>query len=71
MAEAKKCDRCGMFYISLHYEEDRPSCNRLKVYGIATLSFNNHNIKLYDLCPDCAKAFYEFVGRGDTDDSKS
>lgn len=51
MADAKKCDRCGKFYIT--------RCN-IDPSASITLKFNNGHMcttRYLDLCPDCFESF--------------
>lgn len=58
MADAKKCDRCGNFYI----EKDKQSeINGLRVGYIKLYRSNGDYIKKYDLCDDCVTALLEFM----------
>lgn len=58
MADAKKCDRCGNFYI----EKDKQSeINGLRVDYIKLYRSDGYCIKKYDLCDDCVTALLEFM----------
>lgn len=51
MADAKKCDRCGKFYIQRR-DADPSASIELKFY-------NSHicTTRYLDLCPDCFESF--------------
>ena len=59
MANAKKCDRCGILY-EIKYDENRPSYNGQKVHMFSLITTNPKGLISgeynYDLCPDCACA---------------
>ena len=58
MANAKKCDRCGEFYISgeIMFRIDDEFPAELYITGRSGL-----NIKNYDLCDKCWKEFMDFL----------
>lgn len=63
MALAKKCDRCGKLYE--HYPPDK----KLKANGLRLCYIDEHgNYNSFgpaiDLCPECMKAFNEFMIKG-------
>lgn len=59
MANAKKCDRCGVLY-EIRNDEDRPSLNGQTIRRFSLISTALNGNKLgeydYDLCSDCACA---------------
>lgn len=62
--DAKKCDRCGAFY-----EKEKEHSNGGmffdKIYKINSYISNGSNLcAVFDLCPDCRKAFEEFMKGG-------
>lgn len=63
MALAKKCDRCGKLYE--HYPIGKKfqanAIRRCYMLDDGRLSSND---KIIDLCPECMKAFDEFMIRG-------
>lgn len=60
MANAKKCDRCGKFYV----ENTRFPVDQHGDYyigGVMTMTTSGFHYKNYDLCDDCLKDFNEFI----------
>ena len=59
MAIARKCDRCGKFY------EYYPKGNKVQHNGVQriyiTITGDYDSGKQCDLCPECMKAFDEFM----------
>lgn len=58
MADAKKCDRCGMFYESTNYDERSYMPGGVGYFNILQLLDKRQNgdvitRRKYDLCPDC------------------
>lgn len=51
MANAKKCDRCGVLYESPGYEPDIRINHYIHCYGD----------RWYDLCPTCQSMLEEFL----------
>lgn len=54
MADAKKCDRCGKFFVEDDLDEshDLHVCELVNRYG---------DVKFKDLCPSCSKALEHFM----------
>lgn len=54
MADAKKCDRCGKFFIEDDLDEshDLCVCELVNRYG---------DVKFKDLCPSCSEALDHFM----------
>lgn len=54
--DAKKCDRCGKFYLP---DNNSSQCNAIQKYkrfgGICG------DDKIYDVCPECMKSFERWV----------
>lgn len=62
--EAKKCDRCGVFY-DVEPKRSTTSSYFNQVRKINTnMNMSSCTRAKYDLCPDCRKAFEEFVKGG-------
>lgn len=59
MADAKRCDRCGQFYLrqdkSLFYKDSI-------ICRIALLDIFDCAAKRYDLCDECCQELLEFLG---------
>ena len=55
--DAKKCDRCGSYY---DLKDSKNGKYALSVEIHFENGFN-HFSKTYDLCPDCEKAFDDFM----------
>ena len=60
MANAKKCDRCGRFYV---FNTEFPADQHGDCYigGIMTMTTGGYHFRNYDLCDDCLKDFNEFI----------
>ncbi|MBO7712378.1 MAG: hypothetical protein J6S85_02720 [Methanobrevibacter sp.] len=56
MAEAKKCDRCGGFYI----EEMRFPHRVIVEYPAVSLLRERYASRVFDVCPDCLKQLNEW-----------
>lgn len=54
MADAKKCDICGKFYIP-------PLGSALRVGGYSLMHSGIPTLEIYDLCSECNKELNEFV----------
>lgn len=63
MAEARKCDRCRVFYLeNEEYHIERPSVKGHKVFKLITEGRELGDfINKYDLCPECANKFFDFM----------
>lgn len=63
MSTAYKCDRCGAFYdnhvLRFHFDDD--------TYFGLLLSEGCSVSKPVDLCPDCLKAFDDFINNRTSD----
>lgn len=57
MASAKKCDRCGKYYV---INKTKRSIHECTVIGIRIVN-NITNSKMYDLCDDCIDALFDFM----------
>ena len=65
MANAKKCDRCGGFYL----KEEKKTCrNGSLVSGVSLRSFYGNPIDSYDLCECCTKKLLEFLEKSDKEE---
>ena len=60
MSLARKCDRCGSFYIPEPRRSNREQCNAInlvnRTFGDATYSNGT-----YDLCPNCLNSFLNWL----------
>ncbi len=66
MAEAYMCDRCHNFYTK--YWDSYPSHTRTGLedgqFNMITTTFDHvsyETVRRFDLCPECKKAFIEFM----------
>ena len=60
MANAKKCDRCGKFYVeNASFPVDQHGDHYIG--GVMTMTTSGFHHKNYDLCDDCLKDFNEFI----------
>ena len=57
--DAKKCDRCGAFYMPLTNVTDLQSS--LQQVVAAVKKPPKHITDVCDLCPECVKAFYDWL----------
>lgn len=55
MADAKKCDACGEFYVIEGINEDI-----VVTYNDPTVLMKI-NYRKYDTCPECMRAFFNFI----------
>ena len=55
MADAKKCDRCGKFFVEDDFDEF-PNMYVAKVENITC-----KEVKIQDLCPSCSEALDHFM----------
>lgn len=58
MADAKRCDVCGKFYVN---EKKKFRINGYNAGVIAILSVNENNLKKYDVCDECAEKVFNFL----------
>ena len=58
MADAKKCDRCGKYYMD---GEKRYTVDSFHVGYIKLMSVNGNHIDTYDLCDDCVKKLMRYM----------
>lgn len=61
MANAKKCDRCGIYYDK---NTDHKTTGRLIgsiISGVATIDRMCDRDKSYDLCDNCLTDLFEFL----------
>lgn len=65
MSDAKKCDRCGGFYMMRSENDIRPSLEGYRIFGVRYISGANQNIDKYDLCPKCAVKVWECISKYD------
>lgn len=68
MALANKCDRCGKLYEYYPLGDAPGICNsiaRLRKNDIGQVVWSQKNI---DLCPECMKAFNEFLNGSNKND---
>lgn len=62
--DARKCDRCGKFY-DIEKVKAYESKFFDKVYEVNShMQLSENVVEKFDLCPDCRKAFEEFVKGG-------
>lgn len=62
--DAKKCDRCGAYYDN-EKEHARESAFFDQIYKINSfMPLGSNTRKKFDFCPDCRKAFVEFMEGG-------
>ena len=59
MANAKKCDRCGKYYMD--GEKTAHDADGYYIGGITTLSIKGNSITKYDLCDNCIKKLMIFL----------
>lgn len=60
MANAKKCDRCGVHYDIYNYKNNSEKTNGFMTLNIDLLGkYFSH--KAYDLCPKCNQEFYKWL----------
>ena len=60
MADAKKCDRCGMYYDV--NKQHHASCNgNTFIDGMRFTLVNGYELKSIDLCDDCIGKLKKFL----------
>lgn len=67
--DAKRCDRCGAFYVPAKKSTDvKTNLERF----VATLNnkTQKHITDVCDLCPDCVGKFYEWLRSANKDGEK-
>lgn len=57
MASAKKCDRCGKYYVINKTKRSIYECTIIGIRIVNTMT----NSKMYDLCDDCIDALFDFM----------
>ena len=60
--EAKKCDRCGMFYTPYN-QNSWENANNIYLCQEKMKEKENCTEKKYDLCPDCMRSLQEWLKR--------
>jgi rRNA maturation protein Nop10 len=63
MADAKKCDRCGAFYMENKVERFDEFNNKCHPAQIKVIGDNGGVISIKDLCDDCGNDFVRFMAR--------
>ena len=58
MADAKRCDRCGKYYVQ---GEKKYKIRDKRITRVIARSFYDNDIVGWDLCDDCVEAFDEFM----------
>lgn len=58
--EAKKCDRCGMFYSQYEPNGDQYYSNML-IFGEDDLTASYYDRRVFDLCPSCMRDAVKFM----------
>lgn len=69
MADAKKCDRCGTFYMRNNvavYDEHGNLCYAARIKLIGS---NGGLVRTIDLCDECHEKMSEFLLQGHKEDS--
>lgn len=61
MANAKKCDRCGEFYLKNSRYEKNVNGRKHIVDGVCKTTRNNDTVDYMDLCDDCLSALDNFL----------
>lgn len=66
---AKKCDRCGAFYIPVTQTDVKTNIQQIA----SALNKNKpkHITDVCDLCPECVKNFYDWLREGNTNGKNS
>ena len=54
MSDAKKCDRCGVYYDKLDPGGVRPAWSGNFIYKVTIEGNSDNALKKYDLCSECA-----------------
>lgn len=65
MSDAKKCDRCGGYYMMGVDNGIRPSCDGVRIFGVRYISARKQNLGEHDLCPDCAEMVWKYISEYD------
>ncbi len=58
--DAKKCDRCGAFYVPVSAQTDIKT-NLQMVASAVNKTKPKHITDICDLCPECVKKFYDWL----------
>lgn len=61
MANAKKCDRCGAFYLGNELFPRTVYDTKTVVSGISYITENHRFIDSIDLCDDCIRKLHWFL----------
>ncbi len=61
--DAKKCDRCGNFYVPVNAPADIKSQLDLAV-SVMNKNKPKHITDVCDLCPECVRDFYNWLREG-------
>lgn len=56
MSDAKKCDRCGKYYV-----RNKKTFNCVTYKGVSVLQDNLRPPMWFDLCDDCITELFEFL----------
>lgn len=59
MANAKKCDRCGTFY--MRYRNCVPHKKTKEGLPVCGIQHDSGYINTYDLCPECFDGLIKFM----------
>lgn len=68
MADAKRCDRCGTYYVE---KEKKYKVGRDILASIKFVSSQNTWIKYFDLCDECAKKLVQFMKQEKEEEKES
>ena len=60
MALARKCDRCGSFYIPKPRKSSREMFNAINLIN-RTLGEATYSNRTYDLCPNCSDSLLNWL----------
>lgn len=58
---AKKCDRCGEFYIEACGVEKRPARRGQRIFEAKLYGANMNLLDMYELCADCSVKLIRFL----------
>ena len=62
--DAKKCDRCGTFYVPVKKPTDVKSNIEMVAAALNKNNTPKHITDVCDLCPTCVNAFYDWLREG-------